>query len=90
MTGKELRDAAKLRRRAARRAWQPRLAGRPRQIPGDPRLERKRADAERQTTSSSSACWPTLQERLWAEDRRAVLVVLQGIDASGKDGTISG
>jgi PPK2 family polyphosphate:nucleotide phosphotransferase len=29
-----------------------------------------------------------LQERLWAEDRRAVLVVLQGIDASGKDGTI--
>jgi PPK2 family polyphosphate:nucleotide phosphotransferase len=30
-----------------------------------------------------------LQERLWAEARRSVLVVLQGIDASGKDGTIS-
>jgi PPK2 family polyphosphate:nucleotide phosphotransferase len=29
-----------------------------------------------------------LQERLWAEGRRAVLIVLQGIDASGKDGTI--
>jgi PPK2 family polyphosphate:nucleotide phosphotransferase len=29
-----------------------------------------------------------LQERLWAEHRRAVLVVLQGIDAAGKDGTI--
>ena len=29
-----------------------------------------------------------LQERLWAEGRRAVLVVLQGIDAAGKDGTI--
>jgi PPK2 family polyphosphate:nucleotide phosphotransferase len=29
-----------------------------------------------------------LQERLWAEHRRAVLVVLQGMDTSGKDGTI--
>lgn len=29
-----------------------------------------------------------LQERLWAEHRRAVLVILQGIDAAGKDGTI--
>ena len=29
-----------------------------------------------------------LQERLWAEQRRSVLVVLQGIDAAGKDGTI--
>ena len=30
-----------------------------------------------------------LQMRLWAESKRAVLVVLQGIDAAGKDGTIS-
>ena len=29
-----------------------------------------------------------LQDRLWAEGSRSVLVVLQGIDASGKDGTI--
>lgn len=29
-----------------------------------------------------------LQERLWAEHRHRVLIVLQGIDASGKDGTI--
>ncbi len=29
-----------------------------------------------------------LQERLWAEGTRAVLVVLQGIDAAGKDGAI--
>ena len=29
-----------------------------------------------------------LQDRLWAEDRQALLVVLQGIDTSGKDGTI--
>jgi PPK2 family polyphosphate:nucleotide phosphotransferase len=30
----------------------------------------------------------SLQERLWAESKHPVLVVLQGIDASGKDGTI--
>jgi PPK2 family polyphosphate:nucleotide phosphotransferase len=29
-----------------------------------------------------------LQARLWAENRRSVLLVLQGLDASGKDGTI--
>jgi PPK2 family polyphosphate:nucleotide phosphotransferase len=29
-----------------------------------------------------------VQDRLWAEAKHAVLVVLQGIDASGKDGTI--
>jgi PPK2 family polyphosphate:nucleotide phosphotransferase len=29
-----------------------------------------------------------LQGRLWAENRRALLVVLQGLDAAGKDGTI--
>jgi PPK2 family polyphosphate:nucleotide phosphotransferase len=30
-----------------------------------------------------------LQDRLWAEAKRPVLVVLQGIDAAGKDGTIN-
>jgi PPK2 family polyphosphate:nucleotide phosphotransferase len=30
----------------------------------------------------------TLQDRFWAEAKRSVLVVLQGIDAAGKDGTI--
>jgi PPK2 family polyphosphate:nucleotide phosphotransferase len=29
-----------------------------------------------------------LQDRFWAEGKRSVLVVLQGIDAAGKDGTI--
>jgi PPK2 family polyphosphate:nucleotide phosphotransferase len=29
-----------------------------------------------------------LQDRLWAEGRRAVLVILQGIDSAGKDGVI--
>jgi PPK2 family polyphosphate:nucleotide phosphotransferase len=30
-----------------------------------------------------------LQNRLWAEARRSLLLVLQGLDASGKDGTVS-
>jgi PPK2 family polyphosphate:nucleotide phosphotransferase len=29
-----------------------------------------------------------LQERLWAENRRSLLLVLQGLDTAGKDGTI--
>jgi PPK2 family polyphosphate:nucleotide phosphotransferase len=29
-----------------------------------------------------------LQDRFWAESKRSILVVLQGIDAAGKDGTI--
>jgi len=29
-----------------------------------------------------------LQRKLWAEDKRSLLVVLQGMDCSGKDGTI--
>ena len=32
---------------------------------------------------------PDLQDRLWAEAKHSVLVVLQGIDAAGKDGTIA-
>jgi PPK2 family polyphosphate:nucleotide phosphotransferase len=31
-----------------------------------------------------------LQDRLWAEGRRALLVVLQGTDTSGKDGAVRG
>ena len=30
----------------------------------------------------------SLQERLYAEGKRSILLVLQGLDASGKDGTI--
>ncbi|HEY8437082.1 MAG TPA: polyphosphate kinase 2 family protein [Candidatus Limnocylindrales bacterium] len=30
----------------------------------------------------------SLQDRLWAEAKHSVLIVLQGIDASGKDGTV--
>jgi PPK2 family polyphosphate:nucleotide phosphotransferase len=31
----------------------------------------------------------SLQDKFWAESKRSVLVVLQGIDAAGKDGTIN-
>jgi PPK2 family polyphosphate:nucleotide phosphotransferase len=44
-------------------------------------------EAERQTKSDAEAI-DRLQDRLYAEGRRALLVVLQGVDASGKDGTI--
>ena len=30
----------------------------------------------------------SLQDRLWAESRHPILIVLQGIDAAGKDGTV--
>src|SRR4051812_7743186 len=32
----------------------------------------------------------TLQDRLYAEGKRSLLVVLQGMDTSGKDGTVRG
>lgn len=55
----------------------------------DPRATHgwRRSDGERQTAEQLERLGE-LQNRLWAEERRAVLVVLQGIDAAGKDGTI--
>jgi len=44
---------------------------------GEPELERQLARLA------------DLQDRFWAEGKRSVLVVLQGIDAAGKDGTIN-
>jgi PPK2 family polyphosphate:nucleotide phosphotransferase len=84
MTGKELRDAAKL-----RRGLRVEPGSRVSLADHDTRATHgwQRADAERQTTRQLEQL-ADLQERLWAEDQRAVLVVLQGIDASGKDGTI--
>jgi PPK2 family polyphosphate:nucleotide phosphotransferase len=38
--------------------------------------------------SADSDALSGLQERLWAEKRHAILVVLQGMDTSGKDGVI--
>jgi len=47
--------------------------------------DRKKAAASIATDHARLAA---LQERLWAEHVRTVLLVLQGIDTSGKDGTI--
>jgi PPK2 family polyphosphate:nucleotide phosphotransferase len=47
----------------------------------------ERADAE-VATKRVLARLSDLQERLWAEHRHKVLIVLQGIDAAGKGGTI--
>lgn len=47
--------------------------------------DREAADAQMRT---DSAAIDALQDRLYAEGKRALLVVLQGIDTSGKDGTV--
>jgi PPK2 family polyphosphate:nucleotide phosphotransferase len=44
----------------------------------------------RDATAALAAEIDTLQDRLYAEGSRALLVILQGIDTSGKDGTIRG
>ena len=46
-------------------------------VSAEPIVERKMTDLA------------SLQDRLWAESKHSVLVVLQGIDAAGKDGTIN-
>ena len=52
----------------------------------------KGAPGEKKITEAASAVLNTqlseLQERLWAENARSLLVVLQAIDAGGKDGAI--
>lgn len=50
-------------------------------------LELKKADAPVALEELSERL-ALLQQRLYAEDQRALLVVLQGMDTSGKDGTI--
>jgi PPK2 family polyphosphate:nucleotide phosphotransferase len=66
--------------------------------PGGPaRLDRRAADDKlglpdketaRARLAELTAELAVLQNRLYAEGRRSVLLVLQGLDASGKDGTI--
>ena len=53
----------------------------------DDRLGLDKDDGE-QRLSELNARIDELQYRLFAEDRRSVLLVLQGLDASGKDGVI--
>ncbi len=56
----------------------------------DPRDDKAFTDkdkAKAQTAADAQAI-DALQDRLFAEGQRALLVVLQGIDCSGKDGTV--
>ena len=48
-------------------------------------LDKKEAEAELETLTRKLA---QLQHLMYAENRRSLLVVLQGRDAAGKDGTI--
>ncbi len=60
----------------------------PRRTPGlSGSKEEERADAER-LHGENIAAMRSLQYRLWAEQKQSLLVVLQGMDTSGKDGTI--
>ena len=59
----------------------------------DPRgghIERALGDKDKAKarTAEDAAAIDALQDRLYAEEKRALLVVLQGIDCSGKDGTV--
>lgn len=47
-------------------------------------------EAAEASLAEDSKAIDQLQDRLWAERKRALLVVLQGIDTSGKDGTVRG
>jgi len=55
--------------------------------PADLALFPDRDDAEKQSVKDGEVI-NTLQDKLYAERTRALLVVLQGIDTAGKDGTI--
>ena len=52
---------------------------------GSPPIEKEEA---RDALARSLDRLESLQERLYAERKRSVLVILQGMDAAGKDGTI--
>jgi len=45
-------------------------------------------DAAEEATKENAKAIDALQDALWAERSRALLVVLQGMDTSGKDGTV--
>src|ERR1700704_4568757 len=55
--------------------------------PGDLTLFPDREAAEKQSVKDGTVI-DKLQDKLYAEGKRALLVVLQGIDTAGKDGTI--
>jgi len=63
-------------------------AGLDRRDPAD-RLGLESHEATQAEVAAHTKALAELQNRLWAENERALLVILQGVDASGKDGAIS-
>ncbi len=57
--------------------------------PGDTRGLKGGRNAADAALAKDEVALRELQTRLWAENKRSVLVVLQGTDASGKDGTVA-
>ena len=57
--------------------------------PGDTRALEGRAQGGRAALEQDEKALTELQARLWAENKRSVLLILQGTDASGKDGTVA-
>ena len=47
-------------------------------------------EAAEEATAENAKAIDALQDALWAEGSRSLLVILQGIDTSGKDGTVRG
>ena len=64
----------------------------PRSTAGAPRAGRRDVDADKAATQEAVRALRkelrALQRRLWAEQGQSLLIVLQAIDAGGKDGTI--
>lgn len=60
----------------------------PSKTPGLQGPEDRERDAADALRAENTLAMQGLQNRLWAEGRRSLLVVLQGMDCSGKDGTI--
>jgi len=59
--------------------------------PTDELLERQDLDGKKEakeTLEEDTSALADAQRLLWADGRRSVLVILQGLDAAGKDGTI--
>ena len=55
--------------------------------PGETRGVKSKSHAEK-LLAESSACASEMQERLYAQDRWALLLIFQGMDAAGKDGAV--
>lgn len=60
----------------------------PRATPGLRGSARREREEASRLHAENIAAMQSLQYRLWAEHRRSLLIVLQGMDTAGKDGTI--